>query len=224
MTDRIKIWLLVILLASNVGLGAVGLYALRSLDANYTELLARGLPSLENLRTLTRDLSSAQRASLRAISASVVAEREEHLTALLSVMGAVEAGRSDLVDGPSLLNPEDIQRIDTATQRYRAAVETMLKARNKGAHEDAARLHREEMRPAYELTIAAIDVAASRVVKNGFDLQARYSSESTRYTRAIAFLGGWPVAIGAVVLVFAAALAAFLLLAYRSIGSTEHPS
>ncbi len=224
MSDRIKIWLLVILLASNVGLGAVGLYALRSLDANYAELLTRGLPSLEKLRTLTRDLSSAQRASLRAISATTAPEREEHLAALTNLMSAVDAGRSDLVDGPSLLNADDIQRIDTAAQRYRTAVETMMKARHAGAHEDAARLHREEMRPAYELTIAGIDVAVSRVVKNGFDLQARYSSDSVRYTRAVAFLGGWPVAIGAVVLVFAAALAAFLLLAYRSIGSTEHPS
>jgi hypothetical protein len=224
MSDRIKIWLLAVLFASNVGLGAVGLYALRSLDANYSELLARGLPSLENLRTLTRDMSSAQRASLRAMSAVTAAEREEHLAALLNILSAIEASRADLVDGPSLLNSEDIQRIDAAARRYRSTVEIMLKARQSGAHEDAARLHREEMRPAYELTIAAIDVAASRVVKNGFDLRARYSSDSTRYTRAIAFLGGWPVAIGAVVLLVAAALAAFLLLAYRSMGSTEHPS
>lgn len=222
MTNRIKFWLLLILLASNVGLGAVGLYALRALDANYTELLSKGLPSLENLRTLTRDLSAVQRASLRAIAAATPLEREEHMTSLLGLLATVESDRADLLDGPSLLNPEDISRIDTAVRRYRVACETMMRARKEGAHEDAGRLHREEMRPAYELALAAIDGAAARVVKSGYELNARYSSETMRYTRALAVLGGWPVAIGGIVLLFAAALAAFLLLAYRSVGTSEH--
>lgn len=222
MTDRIKFWLLLILLASNIGLGAVGLYALRALDANYTELLSRGLPSLENLRTLTRDLSAVQRASLRAMAATTPLEREEHMTSLAGLLATVESDRADLMDGPSLMSPDDVQRIDAAIRRYRAACDQMVSARKEGAHDRADRMHREEMRPAYELALAAIDGAASRVVKNGYELNARYSSETMRYTRALAVLGGWPVVIGAILMLFAAALAAFLLLAYRSVGQTEH--
>ena len=64
---RLRFVLILALLASNLLVGVLSLYFLRSMDQRYAALLDRSVPPINNLRTLTRELSIVQRLARRSV-------------------------------------------------------------------------------------------------------------------------------------------------------------
>src|SRR5258708_39557279 len=62
---RLRFVLILALLASNLLVGVLSLLFLRSMEQRYAALFDRSLPLINNLRTLTRELSVVQRLARR---------------------------------------------------------------------------------------------------------------------------------------------------------------
>lgn len=210
MSNRIKFWLLLLLLFSNLTLGAVGLHALRSVERNYTELVTLSIPVVDALRALTRDIGALQRSSLRLIWVADAAERQTLLQTIEEVRPAIQDSLGQLTKGRSLLGDVERRRIQLEVESYLMAAEAMLRARHLGQDTEAGRIHREAMRPTYETAIRAIDDGATLVLQSGSELQARYSSQSERLAHTIVLLGGWPAALAGAALLFGCAIAILL--------------
>jgi hypothetical protein len=210
MSDRIKFWLLLVLLLSNLTLGAVGLHALRSVERNYTELVSLSIPVVDALRALTRDIGAVQRSSLRLIWVDDQAERQSLLHAIEEVRPMIDRSLKQLTTERSLLSDAERQRIQSEVESYLLAAEAMLRARHLKQDAEASRIHREAMRPSYETAMRAIDDGAALVLHSGNELRARYSSQSDRLAQTIVLLGGWPAALAGACLVFGFAIAVIL--------------
>lgn len=215
MSNRIKFWLLLVLLLSNLTLGAVGLHALRSVERNYTELVTLSIPVVDALRALTRDIGTLQRSSLRLIWVDDPAERQSLLRAIDEVRPAIAKSLGQLITERSLLAETDRRRIQDEVDSYLLAVEAMLRARHLQQDTEASRIHREAMRPSYETAMRAIDDGAALVLQSGNELRAHYSSQSERLAHTIVLLGGWPAALAGAGLLFGFAIAIFLFFPTR---------
>src|SRR3954466_12780949 len=66
-TRRVRFWLVVGLLVSNLAVGILSLFFLRSVNQRYALLFERSIPVVNNLRTLTRELGAVQRMARRIV-------------------------------------------------------------------------------------------------------------------------------------------------------------
>ena len=64
---RLRFVLIIALLVSNLLVGVLSLYFLRSMDRRYGELFVRSVAPINSLRTLTREISLVQRLARRAV-------------------------------------------------------------------------------------------------------------------------------------------------------------
>lgn len=221
MTNRAKFWILLGLLLSNVVVGVVGLRALAKLDRSYTDLVERGLPTLNTLRAMTRDFAVIQRASLRAVLSNDQAERAEQLGRIREARAKVVRHEAALRTG-TLSGESALRAFQTARERYDAATALVITELDRG-NPDAARIQREQMRGAYDDLLDQLDAMADATVRSGKTLSQQYSGEAQRFTHLLLALSGWPLAVIGIVLLFALALGIFLLFAYRAVGTPEQP-
>lgn len=221
MSNRAKFWILVGLMLSNVIVGVVGLRALAKLERNYSELVARGLPVLDNLRAMTRDLSVIQRAALRAVLTNNQAERADQIGRLREARLKLTRHESALNSG-SFFDEATLHSLQSSRRRYDEATAIVLREIDLG-NPDAARIQREQMRGAYDDLLDQLDSMAEVTVRSGKTLSQQYSGEAQRFTHLLIALSGWPLAVMGVGLLFALALGVFLLFAYRAVGTPEQP-
>jgi hypothetical protein len=223
MPQRFKFWLLVALLCSNFAVGAIGLYSMRELDRNYAQLVERGLPTLNVLRALTREIGVVQRTSLRAAIAVTAEDRAEQLGRLSKARTEVAAQLNGMPVDPVFGSAEDRRELREVAARYEATVERFLTLLASGQEAEAVRIQREVMRPAYDDFIENLDEVAEHTLRAGSMLSRQYAEDTRSFTRLLVILSGWPIAIIGLGLVLALVLSLFLLLAYRSMGRPEQP-
>ena len=223
MPQRLKFWLLVALLCSNFAVGAIGLYSMRQLDQNYAQLVEQGLPTLNALRALTRELGVVQRTSLRAAIAVTSEDRAEQLGRLSRARAEIAAQLGAMPVDPIFGSAEDRRELREAASRYEATVERFLTLLASGQEAEAVRVQREVMRPAYDELLEDLDEAAEHALRAGSMLSRQYADNTRSFTRLLVVLSGWPIAIIGLGLLLALVLSLFLLLAYRSMGRPEQP-
>lgn len=223
MPQRLKFWLLVALLCSNFTVGAIGLYSMRQLDRNYAQLVEQGLPTLNALRALTRELGVVQRTSLRAAIAVTSEDRAEQLGRLSRARAEIGAQLGAMPVDPIFSSAEDRQELREAASRYDSTVERFLTLLASGQEAEAVRVQREVMRPAYDELLEDLDEAAEHALRAGSMLSRQYADNTRSFTRLLVVLSGWPIAIIGLGMLLALVLSLFLLLAYRSMGRPEQP-
>src|SRR6187402_847660 len=64
---RVRFWLVFGLLVSNLAVGVLSLFFLRSVNQRYALLFERSIPVVNDLRTLTRELGMVQRLARRVV-------------------------------------------------------------------------------------------------------------------------------------------------------------
>lgn len=192
MGARLKFWVLVILLISNVAVGGAAIFFLRQLDQKYSELVATGLPALNALRALTRDASALQRASLRATVTTDAAARGDELGRIDQSRRAIQATLASL-EKDHVLNEGEFRALHTAARDYLTVVAEFEQEVRAGNMSAAMKLQRENLRAAYDRQLAVIDQTAQRVVAVGTALNEEYSSRMRGTATLLGALAGWPL-------------------------------
>jgi hypothetical protein len=210
--NRLKSWLVVGLLVSNLAVGLLSLFYLNSINERYASLIDTNVPLINRLRTLTRELGSVQRFA-RQVTDGVIDPNWAKLVEAMDAASnnarahAAELGRVELFRDTrhALTLARFSQEYDDKADHFLALVRDRKIA-------EAIKFNSEVLRPTYDNYQVALDAAANYVQQQGTDLRTQYAQESRRFSGLLLAFAGWPV-VAAVLVVGLMLLLILLLLA-----------
>jgi len=199
---RLRFVLILALLASNLLVGVLSLLFLRSMDERYSTLLNSSVPVINNLRTLTRELSTVQRLARRVVD-------PENETAWKDLIPQMDEDSNN-----ALARALEVSRLamfkDTRHagiiakfgKEYDQKVDQFIALGRAGKLTEANKFNTEVLRPYYDNYQVALDAAADYVERQGNDLRDRYAQDSRLFGGFLLAFAGWPLlAAGVLVLV-----------------------
>ena len=211
-TRRVRFWLVVGLLVSNLAVGILSLFFLRSVNQRYAVLFERSIPVVNNLRTLTRELGSVQRVARRIVDP----DNEPNWKELSPQMDdfsrkarvhALEISNADLFN-----DTPHSGAIANMSREYDTKVNSFLGLVHAGKLSEANHYNIDTLRPAYDNYQLKLDAAADYVENQGNNLRDRYTQESRFFGGLLLAFAGWPViAAGIAVLVLALLIVTLLV-------------
>jgi hypothetical protein len=196
MLSRLKFWLMIGLLVSNLAVGLLSLYVLRNVNERYTHLLDRSVPTLNGLRTLSRELSGVQRLARRIIDpdnerawSDLPPQMEQ--TSNLAQRHARDIAQAEVFDQTPFRGA-----LERYSQDYDEKVDTFLAMARAKKLEEASRYNTDVLRPAHDLYQNTLDDAADHVQQQGRDLRDRYAEDSRFFGSLLLAFAGWPLLAG----------------------------
>lgn len=190
---RLRFVLILALLASNLLVGVLSLFFLRSMDQRYSALLDRSVAPINSLRTLTRELGAVQRFARRVIDpdnetawADLLPQMDDASNAALAQ--AVEIARMDLIK-----DTRHRAIIEKFAKDYDQKVDRFLVLVRDRRFAEANKFNTDDLRPAYDNYQLALDAAADYVQRQGSDLRDSYAKDSRLFGGFLLAFAGWPL-------------------------------
>ena len=212
-SGRIRFWLILALLASNLLVGVLSLVFLRSMDQRYGALLDRSIPPINSLRTLTRELGGVQRLARRIVDPA----KEPDWAALVKQMddlsNAAKAHAREVSAMELFKDTPHVAAIRRFSTEYDDDADRFLALVRGGKLAEANNYNTDTLRPCYDGYQGALDAAAEYVQRQGETLRVRYTEDSRKFGGFLMAFAGWPVLAAALLVLVMGLLAAGLLLA-----------
>lgn len=196
MLSRLKFWLMIGLLVSNLAVGLLSLYVLRSVNQGYANLLDRSVPTLNALRTLTRELSGVQRLARRIVDPDNERAWAELLPQMRDSSDLAKAHALDLSTAESLAGSPLRGTIERLSKDYDQRVDAFLALAQEKKLDEANRYNNDALRPIYDAYLNALDDAADLVQQQGRNLRDRYAEDSRFFGSLLLAFAGWPLLAG----------------------------
>lgn len=210
-TRRVRFWLVVGLLGSNLAVGILSLFFLRSVNQRYALLFERSIPVVNNLRTLTRELSFVQRLARRIVDPENETNWKD-LAPLMDDSNAKARAHALEISGAELFKGTSHSAAIVASSRdYANRVAAYLALVHENKLSEANRYNNEVLRPNYDNFQVTLDAAADYVESQGNNLRDRYTQDSRFFGGLLLAFAGWPV-IAACIAVLVLALLIITLL------------
>jgi hypothetical protein len=196
--------LVVVLILSNIALGAFGIFFLRSIDQKYSALIDQSVPTLHALQNLTVRASEAMR------STNPVLLTESKMSPAEVANGAraaVEQGgelRDRLLRQDGIgASQEGVNVRDTGEKFDRAAAEVIILLEANNAAE-ATKTRESVLRPAFNNYVAAATKAAELLRSESLTTSKSLSLHTGNLSKVMLGLAGWPIMILGTFLLFTA--------------------
>lgn len=221
-------FLVVVLLLSNVALGLVSFYFLRSIDQAYTQLIDRSLPTLNHLRGVATEAASITRSLTFAQSAAAGEKRQAYeAKARQSLQLCTSHFRESLEELKSQIGAEDLQRLQHTWRDFEERTGKTLEAvvQSGDAKTVAGEFSRmlRELRMAQEELMARVSQASDAVAQSNLKQSDAVANSAEQHRKILLGLGGWPIAALAVIAsIVAIVLLTMVILAYR-LGQVDEP-
>lgn len=215
--------MVVILMVSNLMLGCISAYLLRAIDRNYSVLIDRSFPQMNELRLLTKETVSMQRHVLAALVATDSVMREDSIQKLESAVARQKIHRKGLLMAEEFRAKPELSKVLTqSAQVYEAGLETFLALMSAGRREEADNLRKDLLRPSVNVYLDAIDQAAVAVEVDGQALKDVYSSRAKTQGTILVGLASWPLLAGLVLAILLGIIIGALVLVYRRVGNEQY--
>jgi hypothetical protein len=216
--------LVVVLAASNLLIGALGVYLLRSVDQRYSELVGHSVPALNDLRELMSDTVAAMRATNPRYfvgpgvnPARALQDARERLAAEQKFRAAV------LRDPDTTGNREDHAAIQKLGDEFESVATEISQIYSKGSPVDVARLRDEKLLPVFDQYIVAIGRAADRIEATSLTTSKVYSSKTNTLSAVVLSVASWPVLVLALLLLVTAVFVIAMMIAFRGKDLADAP-
>jgi hypothetical protein len=171
------------------------------MDERYSSLLNRSIPVINNLRTLTRELSAVQRLARRTVDpdnetawAGLLPQMDE--TSNAALVHALEISRMELFK-----DTRHATAIARFAKEYDVRVDKFQALAGAKKFSEANKFNTEELRPYYDSYQLTLDAAADYVQRQGNDLRDRYAEDSRLFGGFLLAFAGWPLLAAAVLIV-----------------------
>ena len=222
----IRSWLVVSLLVSNLAVGVLSLFFLRSVNERYATLFEGSIPVVNRLRTLTRDATRVQRLARRIAEPENGAFWRDLVNEMQDEKARVRVHGEEISTMPLFKGSELAPALDEASREYDARIEEYLKLARVGKLAEAGRSNTEILRPNYDSYQRKLDAAADFVEAQGASLHERYTKDSRYFGGLVLAFAGWPVlAAGIAVLVLGLLIITlFVTIFTPEIGWEKRPS
>lgn len=196
MLSRVKFWLMIGLLVSNLAVGLLSLYVLRSVDQRYAQLLDRSVPTLNSLRTLTRELSGVQRLARRIVDPGNERAWGELPVQMADASDVALGHARDLARAEPFADTPLRPALERLAGEYAEAVDAFLVLARAKKFEEANRHNTNVLRPCYDNYQTLLDDAAEHVQRQGRDLRDRYAEDTRFFGSLLLAFAGWPLLAG----------------------------
>ncbi|MBI2513624.1 MAG: MCP four helix bundle domain-containing protein [Opitutae bacterium] len=196
MLSRLKFWLMIGLLASNLAVGLLSLYVLRNVNQRYAHLLDRSVPTLNGLRTLSRELSAVQRLARRIVDPDNENAWADLLPQMDESSNLAQVHARDVARVEAFAETPLRGTIERYSREYDEKVDTFLALARARKLEDANRYNTDVLRPFHDSYQNALDDAADHVQQQGRDLRDRYAEDSRFFSSLLLAFAGWPLLAG----------------------------
>lgn len=215
--------LLLVLLVSNVGLGLLSFFLIRSVDRRYTELLGRTIPLLNDLQTLTAKSVNAMRVT-NPDGAERTLGDPATLARLHKTVGDDRALREKILSRPW---PADLisgrNEIARAGGQFTQWCVETLDLQGKGERAASLKIRDERLRPAFEDYLNTLTKVADSVEANSGKESEQFSGTTGSFSRIVLGIGIWPVVAVGALLILTAVFLGVLMLAFRGKDLSEAP-
>lgn len=195
MLGRLKFWLVVGLLASNLAVGVLSLYSLHSISERYASLLERSFPLINNLRLLTRELGTVQRLARRVVDPESEPAWKLLRRQMEEASNAAQGRATDVSAMDLLRDTHHAATIRQVSREYDEKADHFLELIRAGRFAEAGAYNTTVLRPAYDSYMRTLDSAAYYVERQGSYLRASYAEDSRLFSTLLLVFAGWPVLV-----------------------------
>jgi hypothetical protein len=202
-TRPLRFWLVLGLLVSNLAVGILSLFFLRSVNQRYATLFEGGIPVATSLRTLTRETTQLQRLTRRIAEPANAAIWPDLLRELQEQKSRVWVHAQEISAVPLFRGTDHAAAITAMSREYDGRIAEYVQLARVGSLAEAGRFNNEVLRPTYDNYQLKLDAAATFVEVQGSNVRERYTKESRFFGGLLLAFAGWPV--------LAAALAVLIL-------------
>jgi hypothetical protein len=214
--------LVIVLVLSNVGLGVLSFYLLRTLDRRYSELFDHSVPVLNGLQTLTARAMQAMRvtnpelfaagadrsAAVQRAKVALAEDRDLRTGILRAEWSGAEPRKAELRAAG-----EVFALLAAEVNRHHAA----------GRHAEAARLRASDLRAAFDRYIAATTAAADSVELGSRRTNESVSERTASMAAVVLGLAGWPLIVLLLLLLLTALFVVVLMVLFRGREMNDAP-
>src|SRR4051794_31504382 len=197
--------LVIVLIISNIALGAFGFVILRSIDRKYSELIDQSVPTLHALQNLTVGASAAMRSTNPGLLADSKTTPSEVARRARAAIEQESELRDRILERDWMPNAHqeraNIRESGEAFARTAAQVIPLLEA-NKSAEAD--KLRESVVRPAYDRYVAATTDASEQLNSASLKTSDNISLHTGNLSKVMLGLASWPIMILATFLLFTA--------------------
>jgi len=229
MLQRLKSWLVISLLCSNLAVGLLSLYYLNSINDRYASLIDVNMPLINRLRTLTRELGSVQRLVRRVTDPANEADWPALVESLDAASNSARAHAAQLSRLDFFKGTRHAQVLAQFSQEYDDKADEFLALIRGRKFAEANRFNTDVLRPTYDNYQQALDSAANFVQQQGADLRAKSEQDSRRFSGVLLAIAGWPVLAAGLLVALMAVLLLLLVISvfapgYGGARSTSPPA
>ena len=197
---RLRFVLILALLASNLLVGVLSLFFLRSMDQRYSALFDRSIPLINNLRTLTRELGGVQRLARRISDPKNEPDWASLLPQMADGSNQAKAHAQEIGGMVLLKETPHLGAMTSLSQEYDGKVDEFLILVRAQKFPEANQYNIEVLRPAYDRYMDVLDTVANYVEREGSDLRVRYAEDSRLFGGFLLAFAGWPLLVAMVII------------------------
>ena len=213
------------LIVSNILMGTVSVMLLRSLDRRYTEVINRTVPALNDLRALSAETFSTFRAL--GTNALFNAAPTKQVDALAQAGKALEKNKSVLASvvasEPFAQKPALASELREKAARFNAAAEELMQLFGAGKVTEANQCRENNLRPAFDVYLESIAVAADEVESAGLRDSDATTVTMEGFSKIMIGLASWPFLVIGGLLLVTGLFVLVLMVAFRGREMSDAP-
>lgn len=207
------------MLVGIIGLGLVSAYLLRSMDHDYSDLIDRSVPVLNEMRALSTSALSAQRSLLAGLLAEDDSRRAVAYTRVQAFIDTGRHIRRALGDREIFQSSGTaLKPLDRAGSNYEEAVEEFLALAKNHRMTEAQAWRRAKVKPALDLYLTQLEIAARYVEDRSQKISDDYSDVARSRSAILIGFASLPILIGSIMLIVVVVVIVGMILIFRRVG------
>lgn len=216
--------LVVVLVVSNILIGILSVYLLRSVDRRYSELVGRTVPALNDLRELMTRTVEAMRSTNPMNFRAPNGRTDEALRNVHRKLDSARTFQTITLKDDQLSADKALGRsiLETGTE-FEQAGAAILRLYDEGRIGEVAPIRDEKFLPAFDRYVAAIGAAADAIEATSLAASQEYSTKTSRLSTVVMGVASWPVVIVVVLLVLTAVFVLAMMIAFRGKDLPDSP-
>jgi Four helix bundle sensory module for signal transduction len=212
MLRQLKV-MVVVLVLSNIALGAFSFYFLRAIDRKYSDLIDRTVPTLSDMQTLAAVSMDAMRSTNPILFSDTTQSRTDGAQQAHTALQRDRELRENILKR-KWLSAETPERKDfrDAGENFTRLANDVIGLLEAGQSTDARERREKSLRPAFNHYVTSMKEAADALGEQSLKTSDLFTANTVKISKVMLGLGSWPVVIMGVFLTITAVFIIVVLL------------
>ena len=216
--------LVVLLVVSNLFIGALGFYLLRSVDRRYSALIGRVVPALNDLRQVMSDTVTAMRSTNPNNFSGAGADSNKALQISRQKLAQMRKSREETLQDPYFADKREVlTAIRETGLEFDGICSEYLAVYGSGRQTEAVRLRDEKLLSIFDRHIGSIGAAADAIESTSLSTSSDYAGRTSSLSTIVLGVASWPVILLFGLLLLTAIFVIAMMIAFRGKDLADMP-